>query len=750
MSQVTHAADPTALWRYLDTAFTIPRHGGIASAIDYDGARVITADRLLETDALVLWAMAEGGLADVPGGRAEPSELLDAFADDRHGGYLEFLEVSGVPHELAGVKTAFRQFLAALALLTAAERGTADTAERGTAQFRWAQDSFVRRNRLVSAVSRDGALVMDDRSMTAAAAVRALAAIRLARLTGAPADRATAETLVRELLAERVASDGAVVGWRGLDGEPTPTAKVDLAGQCLTAIALADGARLLDDDRAAEQALRLLEYVDDHMWDGKFTGYWDHCDPDGGITVHREFITLLNSAIPIKTAAGNAWVLVAAARALTTASGAAAARLTAIATRARDYLETMVDRVHGGMFIGEGYFWAPPGTPTGPFVRQVLPPRDTPGVFHFGSTHYLRLYNKQAGSQVLASLALSLAPDTPTRPAADRPAVTLAPAVTPPAVEPVERASANDLTGWMDTASHLRYIHDSFTPGQGYGWTPRVAPLGSGANHAPSAFGTHHSVANLRVLGQDPEQPGQVADWIRYTQTSSGAFADYPGGPADVLNTYLAVNALQLIGQGGPSRPEDTVRFLRACQNDDGGFGVVPGFISDLFHTNLAVVALHALGAEPRDPDSCVRYILASGNDDGGFGERLGTPSDTYSVYRAVGTLALLGRQVPDPKASARFVRDCQGPGGGFRNDQTSRESLIATYHAVAVLALLGQGPERPEECRRWLAGCQTPDGGFSIVPGVSSGTIDEGFAGVQSLAILAGGLSDYFIIAVS
>jgi prenyltransferase beta subunit len=317
-------------------------------------------------------------------------------------------------------------------------------------------------------------------------------------------------------------------------------------------------------------------------------------------------------------------------------------------------------------------------------------------------------------------------------------------------VEPLDRPATTDLRDWLDLDRHLRYIHRSFTPGQGYGWTPRVAPLGSGANHAPSAFGTHHCVANLRALGGAPEEPAQVAEWLRHTQARSGAFADYPGGPADVLNTYLVVNALQLIGEGGPVRPDACVDFLRQCQNDDGGFGVVPGFLSDLFHTNLAVVALHSLGAAPRDPDGCARYLIAAANPDGGYGERVGTPSDTYSVYRAVGTLAVLGRELPDPRGAIQFVQRCQGPGGGFRNDLSSRETLIATYHAVAALFLLGVRPGRPDDCRRWLASCQTPDGSFSIVPGVSSGTIDEGFAAVQSLAILAGALSPYFAIAVS
>ncbi|MEU3771909.1 prenyltransferase/squalene oxidase repeat-containing protein [Streptomyces sp. NPDC032472] len=751
------ATAPQALWEAYVTTFANAEYGGFVSAIDYDGTRAITADRTVESYALARWAAAETGFT---AGQEEFTGGLASFQDGTHGGYLEFLEVSGIPHELSSVKTAHRQFLVAAALLEAAVHGAADIAA-GRTQLEYATGLFQRDGRLLGSVARDGSSVLDDRSPAAGAAARLLALGRLARLTEDPADREAAAGAAKALVAQFVEADGSVPDWRGLDGAPVPTAKVDLTASSLTALALLETGRVLDDADLVAQAVAITEYHHDHLWDGRFGGHWNHCDLDGQITIHREFITLLNSAIPIKTATANAWALLASGRVLAALAeaGEQNGKIAASVARTRGYLESLVDTVHGGVFIGEGYFWTPPGTPVGPFVRQMLPPRDTPGVFHFGSSNFLRLYNKQAVPQILTALALAATQDSPTDdltqtgPTKAEAVAALSASLRGASaeIEDIYSMEGVDLSGVMDVERHLNYIRSAFNPGQGYGWTPRIAPLGSGANSAPSVFGTHHSVANLRVLGEDPQELEQVTTWLTYAQAPNGAFAEFPGGPADVLNSYLAVNAFQLLGHdAGPRDREGAIRFLQSCQNEDGGFGVVPGFVSDLFHTNLAVVALDSLGSAPADPEACVRYVLASRNEDGGYGERVGTPSDTYSVYRAVGTLALLGKDLPFREEAVRFLQDCQGPGGGFSHDLVSRESLIATYHAVAALFLLGSEPLRPLECQEWLSGCQTPDGGFSNIPGVTSGTIDEGFAAVQSLAILAKGLTPYFAIAVS
>ncbi|MAU84047.1 MAG: hypothetical protein CME34_19685 [Gordonia sp.] len=733
-----------AIRDFLDTAFRSENASDYASAVDHAGKSVLTSERTLSVHSLIAIADLEAH----PERAADSVDIVLGFADAVYGGFIEVREVSGIPHELGNAKTAEAQLAATVALLSA------DPVVHGprpvkvaTEALEWIEDNLVTTaGDYLAAVSRAGAKVIDD-SITALAQgfglwVEAYAVRRGLR---------DSEQLRRR--AERVRDafstpDGVVASKMRSDGTPALDAKVDGTASAVIAIALHHAGAILNDRSFTDRARRVLKYIEIHLWDTRFSGYWDHCDMDGSITVHREFITLLNAAIPVKTSRTNAWIILASA--LVNGPGDEAV------ARGVAYLRTLHDDTNGGVFIGEGYFWTPPGTPVGPFERLMLPSRRTAGTSYFGASSFLRLYNKFPDSQALTSWAFSSAnmttlqelpqADPAGAPAIDHSEIPRAGL----AVTAIAKQPGIDLTALMNQQRHLDVIASAYTPHFGFGWTHRRSPLGSQPDRTPSVFGTHHSIANLKVLGGAVPEPRGVAGWLRSTQSAYGAFGEYPGGPADVLNTYLAINALDLLGEADFGDRDACIEYLRSCQNADGGFGVVPGFISDLFHSNLAVVALHTLGAEPRDTDQCVDYHLRSRTGDGGYGQRVGTPADVYSIYRSAGTLALFGVDLPDREQAVDWLRSTQGPNGGFRHDHASRESLIATYHAVAGLFVLGGEPTDRKAVVRWLQTCQTAEGTFSNIPGVSSGTIDEAFAAVQSLAILAGGLDKYFAILVS
>ncbi|EID77431.1 hypothetical protein W59_23815 [Rhodococcus opacus RKJ300 = JCM 13270] len=712
--------------------------------MDHAGNEVLTSERTLYAHALI--ALAD--LAAQPDRAAASLELMVGFADQSHGGFIEVREVSGIPHELGNVKTAEAQLAAVVAVLIADPANYGDRpAALGAAALDWLDRTMLSGSGdYLATVSRDGSKVIDD-SITALAQAFGLWAHACAvrrELRSEESLRRRAER-IRDVLCS---PQGVVASKLRPDGMPAVDAKVDGTASAVMAIALAQAGNILSDESFAERARTVLEFIDENLWDKRFAGYWDHCDLDGKITVHREFITLLNAAIPVKTSRTNAWLVLAA-------SIVHGPKHEAVA-RGAGYLRKLHDDVHGGVFIGEGYFWTPPGTPVGPFERLMLPTRRTAGISYFGASSFLRLYNKFPESQALAAWAFNVAEDLPAEPLSQLPPAGSLPiplSAVPRSdlqVATIADLAPVDLSALMDQERHIAVIDAAYTPHLGFGWTHRRSPLGSQPDRTPSVFGTHHSIANLKVLGGAVRNPQGVAGWLRSTQAANGAFGEYPGGPADVLNTYLAVNALDLLGDNDFGDRDACVQYLRACQNDDGGFGVVPGFISDLFHTNLAAVALHTLKADPRSTDACVDYLLRSRTGDGGYGQRVGTPADVYSIYRAAGTLALFGLDLPDRDRAIDWLRGTQGPNGGFRHDTASRESLIATYHAVAALFLLGGEPVEPKAVVQWLQTCQTDEGTFSNIPGVSSGTIDEAFAAVQSLAILAGGLDRYFAILVS
>lgn len=118
-------------------------------------------------------------------------------------------------------------------------------------------------------------------------------------------------------------------------------------------------------------------------------------------------------------------------------------------------------------------------------------------------------------------------------------------------------------------------------------------------------------------------------------------------------------------------------------------------------------------------------------------------------MYRAIGTFSVLGYELPSAEETVMFLESCYTNSGGYSNEPGGPASLIATYHAVASRYLL-DSPSHTEETRNWLTRCQTEEGTFSNVPEVRAGTIDEGFAAVQSLAILDELLDRYFVVAVS
>lgn len=109
-------------------------------------------------------------------------------------------------------------------------------------------------------------------------------------------------------------------------------------------------------------------------------------------------------------------------------------------------------------------------------------------------------------------------------------------------------------------------------------------------------------------------------------------------------------------------------------------------------------------------------------------------------------TFNIHGLKIPNVDHLIKFLQNCQNSDGGFAQDSEGTSSLIATYHAVASLFMLHSAPKNIENCLTFLSKCQTPDGGISNIPGKSTGTIDEGFAGIQSLAILTNQLDQGFV----
>lgn len=530
-----------------------------------------------------------------------------------------------------------------------------------------------------------------------------------------------------------------------LDGSLNMHSKITLKGQCLTTLLFYLVGKTTSNHTFTSIAKDIASYTNQRFWDKKYHGYFSFIDSDEKITIHKEYVALLTEKTPAKLSFDNALMLFTLNFIKwNTLSKKQEQRF----NNALHYFMSLYDDRNAGFFIGEGYFWAAPGIPVGPFLRSVAPTPETPGVFNLGTKKFLNFYYKFPKSQSMSLIALNSIPDrlfiVHKR---DQESKT--------EVDNVSFSDINyhplhekkvDLTKFLNVQKHLEWIHNSYTLHQTFGWTPYEAPLNIKSDKTSSVFGAQHALANLLILGGEIPYKDEMANWIRNTQSQSGAFCETPGGPEDVLDTYLSIDALSMLGKLNIINREQCIKYLQSCQNSDGGFGINPGYKSDMFHSNLALAALYLLDSHPLSDKKLIDYTLSTQQYDGGFAEYYIGTSDTYSCFRAVSTFNIYGLKIPNVDHLIKFLQNCQNSDGGFAQDSEGTSSLIATYHAVASLFMLHSAPKDIENCLTFLSKCQTPDGGISNIPGKSTGTIDEGFAGIQSLAILTNQLDQGFV----
>lgn len=530
-----------------------------------------------------------------------------------------------------------------------------------------------------------------------------------------------------------------------LDGSLNMHSKITLKGQCLAILLFYLVGKTTNNHTFTSIANDIASYTNQRFWDKKYYGYFSFIDSDEKITIHKEYVALLTEKTPAKLSFDNALMLFTLNFVnWNNANKKQKQRF----NEALRYLMTLYDDKKVGFFIGEGYFWAAPGIPVGPFLRSVAPTPETPGVFNLGTKKFLNFYYKFPKSQLMALISLSSIEDSLFCEHKTDQQSTIK-------ESKVEFSDINyhplhekkvDLTGLLNVQQHVEWIHNSYTPHQAFGWTPYEAPLNIKSDKTSSVFGAQHALANLLVLGGEIPNKDDMANWIRTTQSQNGAFCETPGGPEDVLDTYLSIDALSMLGKLNIVNREKCINYLQLCQNGDGGFGINPGYKSDMFHSNLALAALYLLGAHPLSDKKLIDYTLSTQQVDGGFAEYYVGTSDTYSCFRAVSTFNIYGLRVPKVHRLINFLQNCQNSDGGFAQDSKGTSSLIATYHAVASLYMLHAAPKNVDKCLTFLSKCQTLDGGISNIPGKSTGTIDEGFAGVQSLAILTNQLDQGFV----
>ena len=507
--------------------------------------------------------------------------------------------------------------------------------------------------------------------------------------------------------------------------------------------ALARWARANSHQEMLQLARKLLDDTLERLHDSAYGGYWDRLRYDQ--RVGADWLTSFKrneSPFPIKTSLDVALLL--------EALELAQPRETSV--RREQLLKALADfhdSRHGGFFLGKGYFWSTPVDPTVPFIRQFWAPPRQLGVFHIGNLSYLPLHIKSLEGQ-LACLGALRAHG----------------AVLPQASAPTKVDTS--ILRVVNNRGRLEQPHLGQSPALDvdlpayfawlsqaraslavpYGLTAEMAPQGFRADRCWQVFSALHVISDLYALKADIDDTASLIACIQGSQNVDGGFSEQPGQLSDVFATYCAVISLRLLGSE-PRAVQACVAYLHQCQQADGGFGNVPGYQSDIWHSNLAALSLHVLGAQASEPQALLDFILACRHADGGFANRPGNPPDTFSTYRALSLLHALDRELVDPSATVSWLQGLQQPQGAFLYRPGKAVSLVGSYMAVAALYLLDAHPRDVLGVQAWIARHQKQDGGFGPL-NTTSATTDESFTCIQSLLILKGALSKYWVALVN
>ncbi|QVM90729.1 prenyltransferase [Pseudomonas entomophila] len=721
----------SASYTFMADALMDREEGGFLAVTDATGAVRISSDKRLEDQvAATLFFAAHG--------EAEQAEFalagLLALHDASQDGFIELGDRFWNPHGSGRCRTLASQFDALRAVLEFRRLRRDDAQLKGVTAGLSQRLQQVYDNRLFGGVlSSDWSAVIDGH-MPIELDIGAVNL--LCSLCACKGDQALLTHLQQHVwkLEDEVRAE--------LDGLGAGTLR-NTASRARAAAALARWARANSHQEMLQLARKLLEDTFERLHDNTYGGFWDRLRYDQ--RVGADWLTSFKrneSPFPIKTSLDVALLLDALALAQ---PHDAAERRDQLLKALGDFH----DSHHGGFFLGKGYFWSTPVDPTVPFIRQFWAPPRQLGVFHIGNLSYLPLHIKSLEGQLACLKALAAHTASLPVPQAWAPADGSALRVVDnrrPLEQPHLGQMPNldvNLPAYYDWLSQSRA--SLAVP---YGLTAELAPQGFRADRCWQVFSALHVISDLYALKADIEDSASLVACIQASQNPDGGFSEQPGQLSDVFATYCAVISLRLLGSA-PRNGQACVAYLRQCQQADGGFGNVPGYQSDIWHSNLAALSLHVLGAQANQPQALLDFILACRHADGGFGNRPGNPPDTFSTYRALSLLHALDRELVDAQATVAWLQGLQQADGPFLYRPGKAVSLVGSYMAVAGLYLLDAEPRDKQGVTDWIARHQKQDGGFGPL-NTTSATTDESFTCIQSLLILKGALSKYWVALVN
>ncbi|EIW73953.1 rab geranylgeranyltransferase [Coniophora puteana RWD-64-598 SS2] len=225
-------------------------------------------------------------------------------------------------------------------------------------------------------------------------------------------------------------------------------------------------------------------------------------------------------------------------------------------------------------------------------------------------------------------------------------------------------------------------------------WDDEAGAFGAHPDHDAHILSTLSAIQILVTHeALDRVDVNRVTKFILSLQQPSGVFAGDTWGEVDTRFSYIAVNALSLLGRLSELDVEKTVSYIRQCRNYDGGFGNTAGAESHSGQVFVCVAALAILDRlDEIDQPSLCWWLSERQLPNGGLNGRPEKLEDVCYSFWVLSALSTLGKlSWIDAEKLTEFILSAQDTERGGIADRPGDESdVFHTHFGIAGLSLLG------------------------------------------------------------
>ncbi|KAJ4478090.1 rab geranylgeranyltransferase [Lentinula aciculospora] len=225
-------------------------------------------------------------------------------------------------------------------------------------------------------------------------------------------------------------------------------------------------------------------------------------------------------------------------------------------------------------------------------------------------------------------------------------------------------------------------------------WDEEAGGFGAHPDHDAHILSTLSAIQIL--VTQDAIEKldiDRVVKFILSLQQPSGVFAGDSFGEIDTRFSYIAVNALSLLGRLEDLDVDKTVNYIVQCRNFDGGFGSRVGAESHAGQVFVCCAALTILDRlDVIDTPTLSWWLAERQLPNGGLNGRPEKLEDVCYSFWVLSSLSMLKKlHYIDSDKLTSFILSAQDPeGGGIADRPGDMPDVFHTHFGVAGLSLLG------------------------------------------------------------